>query len=160
MQRRLNIPPSPSSAHAGSFLSPSKLLRPEGTEPRKEVSPPCVAQGSVTFKGWLPQPLDSSSLPPPPLLVSPAPPLLRDQCLSLGGWLFPPSKPLVSLLPPPAISHCLATYLAHLRGPGSGPAHYVTLSNLHNLVGGTPGNLLDQEAGARGRHLTNVNELT
>lgn len=126
---------------------------------------PLQVQATAAFKGWSPQPLDSSSLPPPPLPLSRAPPLLRDP---------PPlSWRLVTSLQAPGIfssSISRAAYLAHLPhqhhlcgpapGPAPGPAYYMSLSNLCNLVSGIPGNLLDQEAGGRERHLTNINELT
>lgn len=49
---KIKYSPSVSSAHAGSFLWPSKLRRPGGTELHREVAPPdsshCCLQGLVT----------------------------------------------------------------------------------------------------------------
>lgn len=123
---------------------------------------PLQVQATAAFKGWSPQPLDSSSLPPLPLPLSPEPPLLRDP-LPLSWRLVTSSFQVPGIF---SSSISRAAYLAHLPhqhhlcGPAPGPAYYMSLSNLCNLVGGTPGNLLDQEAGGRERHLTNINELT
>lgn len=123
---------------------------------------PLQVQATAAFKGWSPQPLDSSSLPPLPLPLSPEPPLLRDP-LPLSWRLVTSSFQVPGIF---SSSISRAAYLAHLPhqhhlcSPAPGPAYYMSLSNLCNLVGGTPGNLLDQEAGGRERHLTNINELT